>query len=59
MPEMTEAQGDALKRDIVNRRRPWRSEPPVESTQDEPPSEAPHGELIGDDFDAEDADGAA
>ena len=59
MPEMTEAQGDALKRDVVNRRRPWLSEPPAESTQDEPPAEVMTGELIGDDFDAEDADGAA
>ena len=60
MPQMTEADVEAMARDAAARKRPWlanrlaaqdesynQEEPPIEST----------GELIGDDFDAEDADG--
>ena len=47
--ELTEAEGKALAQDAEDGRRPWLPEPPIEST----------GELIGDDFDAEDEGGVA
>lgn len=49
LPDITEQQADAMARDAVAGRRPWLPEPPIESS----------GELIGDDFDAEDEGGVA
>lgn len=49
LPDITEAEADAMARDAVAGRRPW----------EEPPTDAVEGELIGDDFDAEDGGDAA
>jgi hypothetical protein len=62
MPEMNETQADAMRRDAIQRKRPWldtddRNEGFNQTPPDnqEPPIDAEPSELIGDDFDAEEA----